>query len=381
MAKETGTQAGDGATAATVDAKVVEAAKGATSVSELPESVFEVADPVGVDQSTPLDAAAVAEAATAAEVAEPAVAAPEAAAAAPEAPEATGDATEFDSAAFALDYGVKDADLVKDCADEGAALKVLARRAAYWSERYGKQTDDVGASRRRIAELEAALAARPDEQTATEAVADTGRVAAAPAAMTPEETEEYLQLQDTDPVAARRMMDERLAAGAPVTHAGLTAEDVEELLRQRDAMLDAGREATALDAAHPGWAAERKELMDELAREIGWYPPLAETYDLAGLRHQDPAACAAMVAKMQAGASYADARILVVEYPANRGSAGTAGDVAATGPSAQAEAERRARAAQAAGPGKNSSATAQPSSETAATSLDELPRKVAGGMF
>ena len=370
MAKETGTQAGGGATAATVDAKMIEAAKGAMSVAELPEAVFEVADPVGVDQSTPLDAAAVAEAAKAQEEADAAADAetePE--------QEVTDDEPAFDSVAFAADYGVRDADLFKDCADRHAALEVLGRRAGYWSDRYGKQTAEVGANRQRIAELEAQLSAKPQVQSAGAAEIEV----AAEEDMTPEEIETYLQLLDTNPLAAHRMIAKRTAAGAP-TGTGLTEDQVEELLRRRDAERDAGLEATAMDAAHPGWVAERKELMDELAREIGWYPTFEESYELAGLRHQDPAACAAMVAKMQCGASYADARILVIEHPATASSAADA-DGAAPGPSAHAASARRAAASQAAGPGKNSSATAMPATGTTATSLSELPREVAGAEF
>lgn len=385
MAKETGTQAGDGATTATVD-KAAEAkaadelAKAsetdAVGVAELPDMMF--SEPV-VDKGSvaadgtgrePAEVIATETAkAAAAEEAAPVETAP-----AVETTETAAADGEFDADAFAKEYGVKDADLFKDCKDTGAALEVLGRRAGFWSSKYGEQTADVGTSRQEIARLTRELETARAKPAATEDVAGTGVAPPATVAMTAEQKEEYFALQDTDPLAARRMLDGLAGTGAPT---GLTAEQVEKQIEQRilerDVDKDEDADEAALVAAHPDWEARRPEMEAVVTELGGFYPPLSDTHALAGLRHQDPAGYAGVMAEMQGGLSYAKARVLVIDHPAAVQGTGTA-----TGPTAQDVAARVAKAKHDAGPGKNASVETQPSSETAAIGLEGLSREEQG---
>jgi hypothetical protein len=212
----------------------------------------------------------------------------------------------FDAAEFAGRYGLR-ADLFGKCADERAAVALLAGIHRNLEQMQGRQADELGQARRRVQELEAARQV-PAAAPAAAAAGTAAGVAAAVKEMTRAEREAFFAEFDENPIAAARKWG----------MAGGTGEEAIKPLVERIAKLEGEierqRESTRQARVERAGDAEEKELKGKYAdwesrradvsamgERLGWKAPMLDIYELAVQNDSDAAGVGEIMGLLERG--------------------------------------------------------------------------------
>jgi len=263
----------------------------------------------------------------------------------------------FDPKAFASEYDL-DADLFKNCEDEVAALKIVARTHKHFKKVYGEHTRELGdlrAEKRRLEEmLHAGLAGTAG------ASADAGNDALVPSRDADGKalTEEEIEMRRDELLARLEREPDKVVAEIREQAVKDALAAVESKLAQRDSIekqSEIAAEWAEFETKHPDWES-RRELMEATVQDVGFYPTYEEQFELARLKIAEPDSYASIVTEMRAGLSFEKAKALAVELPRLR--EGRAQEAATD---VTEKVEERANAERAHGPtGRGNAATAAP---------------------